>query len=52
MNKERLKSIAIDLLEKVDIKDIESISIDEQEYDDGAPYLQINIDYYPKGGER
>lgn len=49
MNKEEIKEFAIKILKDANLKKVESISITENTYDDGSPYVEISIDY--KGGE-
>lgn len=52
MNKEKIRDWAIHTLENLDLNEVEKIGISEDEYADGAPYLEISIDYKLKGGEQ
>ena len=50
MNKEEIKNAIEEMFKNLNTEKVESISIDNGIYSDGAGYTQINIDYF-KGGE-
>ncbi|MEN1969014.1 hypothetical protein WMZ97_13185 [Lentibacillus sp. N15] len=52
MNKEKIRDWAIHALENLDLNEVEKIGMSEDEYADGAPYLEISIEYKLKGGEQ
>lgn len=49
VTKEKIKGLAIELLQKAKLEEIETISVSENTYKDGSPYVEITVEF--KGGE-
>lgn len=43
--KDEIRGLAVKLLQEANLDNIERISISEENYDNGTPYLEIVIDY-------
>lgn len=50
MNKEKLLEFAKSILNETDLEKVDHISVSEDVYSDGDPYLEITIDF--KGGDK
>lgn len=49
MTKEKIKGLAIELLQETKLENVETIAVSENTYNDGTPYVEILVEY--KGGE-